>query len=176
MGVTILDGSTLRDFVADDDTFTRKVDARFDALDADRDGLLSRAELARTLKSFRLLDGAGFGYGGGFYTQRPAAAPFLPAEVASLYDSVLNQFDAKAKHSSGYVDRAGFIDEMRRIMVAVADRLESHPLRVSIQYMAGTYFFSEDEPDEDEPVEYVPKEYDPVEYEPIEPEPRPHRV
>ncbi|EEE66654.1 hypothetical protein OsJ_23276 [Oryza sativa Japonica Group] len=45
MSVVILDldESTVRGFVADDDAFGRSVDARFEALDANGDGVLSLA-------------------------------------------------------------------------------------------------------------------------------------
>ena len=112
--MVVLDGSTVRAFVADEAAFARSVDARFAALDAN--GVLSRAELRRALESFRLLDGAGFG------SARPAP---LPAEVAALYDAVFEQFDADHR---GAVDRAEFRDEMRRIMLAVAEGLGSQPL------------------------------------------------
>ncbi|XP_039780192.1 uncharacterized protein LOC120647456 [Panicum virgatum] len=116
--VVVLDGSTVRAFMADEAAFARSVDARFAALDANGDGVLSRAELRRTLESFRLLDGAGFG------SARPAP---LPAEVTALYDAVFEQFDAD---HSGAVDRTEFRDEMRRIMLAVAEGLGSQPLQV----------------------------------------------
>ena len=112
--VLVLDGSTVCAFVADEAAFARSVNARFAALDAN--GVLSRVELRRALESFRLLDGAGFG------SARPAP---LPAEVAALYDAVFEQFDAD---HSGAVDRAEFHDEMRRIMLAVAEGLGSQPL------------------------------------------------
>jgi hypothetical protein len=56
MSVVVLDGSTVRSFVADEAAF-----ARFADLDANGDGVLSRAELRRALESFRLLDGGGAG-------------------------------------------------------------------------------------------------------------------
>ena len=123
----VLDGSTVRAFVADEAAFARSVDARFAVLDANGDGVLSRAELRRALESFRLLDGAGFG------SARPAP---LPAEVAALYDAVFEQFVAD---HSGPVDRAEFRDEMRRIMLAVAEGLGSQPLQVAVDDEGGSF-------------------------------------
>ncbi|OEL35330.1 hypothetical protein BAE44_0003651 [Dichanthelium oligosanthes] len=78
----VLNGSTVRAFVADEAAFAQGVDARFAVLDTNDDGVLSRAELRRALESVRLLDGAG-----GFRSAEPAP---LPAEVTALYDAVLS--------------------------------------------------------------------------------------
>nr|BAK01106.1 predicted protein [Hordeum vulgare subsp. vulgare] len=127
MSMVVLDGSTVRSFVADEAAFARSVDARFAALDANGDGVLSRAELRRALESFRLLDGADFG------SAEPAP---LPGEVAALYDAVFEQFDAD---HSGAVDRAEFRGEMRRIMLAVADGLGCQPLQVAVDDEGGSF-------------------------------------
>ncbi|CAL4923128.1 unnamed protein product [Urochloa decumbens] len=128
MSVVILDGSTVRAFVADESAFAASVDARFAALDANSDGVLSRAELRRALESFRLLDGAG-----GFGSTDPAP---LPAEVAALYDAVFEQFDADG---SGAVDQDEFRGEMRRIMLAVAEGLGTQPLQVAVDDEGGSF-------------------------------------
>lgn len=91
MGVVILDGSTVRSFVEDEAAFARGVDERFAALDLNGDGVLSRAELRRALETFRLFE-SHFG-----------AEVITPSsEVATLYDSIFEQFDTD---HSGSIDR-----------------------------------------------------------------------
>ncbi|CAA6670829.1 unnamed protein product [Spirodela intermedia] len=53
MSVEVLDGATIRDFVEDESSFNGSIEGRFAALDANHDGLLSYAEMARELESLR---------------------------------------------------------------------------------------------------------------------------
>ncbi|XP_008797868.1 uncharacterized protein LOC103712932 [Phoenix dactylifera] len=119
MGVLVLDGSTVREFVGDEAAFQKSVDERFASLDLNGDGVLSRAELRRALETFRLLE-----------THFGVDVVTPPAEVASLYDSIFEQFDCD---HSGTVDREEFRREMRRIMLAIADGLGSSPIQIAVE-------------------------------------------
>ncbi|KAJ3698013.1 hypothetical protein LUZ61_001718 [Rhynchospora tenuis] len=119
MGVVILDGSTVRSFVADEAAFARGVDERFAALDLNGDGVLSRAELRRALETFRLFESH---FGADVITP--------PAEVSALYDSIFEQFDTD---HSGSIDRNEFREEMKRIMLAIADGLGSSPVQMVVE-------------------------------------------
>ncbi|KAH8520486.1 hypothetical protein H0E87_001794 [Populus deltoides] len=55
MGVVIIDGSTVRDFVNDEAQFNKSVDEAFTKLDLNNDGVLSRSELR---KAFETLSGS----------------------------------------------------------------------------------------------------------------------
>ncbi|KAJ0987539.1 hypothetical protein J5N97_005895 [Dioscorea zingiberensis] len=119
MGVVVLDGSTVRAFVGDEEAFGRSVDEKFTSLDLNGDGVLSRAELRRALETFRL-----------FETHFGVDVVTPPAEITALYDSIFNQFDLD---QSGSVDRDEFRSEMRRIMLAIADGLGSSPIQVAVE-------------------------------------------
>ncbi|XP_010936991.1 uncharacterized protein [Elaeis guineensis] len=119
MGVVVLDGSTVRAFVGDEAAFQKSVDERFASLDINGDGVLSRAELRRALETFRLLE-----------THFGVDVVTPPGEVAALYDSIFEQFDCD---HSGTVDLEEFRQEMRRIMLAIADGLGSSPIQIAVE-------------------------------------------
>ncbi|KAG7570423.1 EF-hand domain pair [Arabidopsis thaliana x Arabidopsis arenosa] len=56
MGVVVIDGSTVRSFVEDEEQFKKSVDERFAALDLNKDGVLSRSEVRKAFESMRLLE------------------------------------------------------------------------------------------------------------------------
>ncbi|KAK1313903.1 hypothetical protein QJS10_CPA06g02268 [Acorus calamus] len=126
MGVVILDGSTVRDFVNDETAFTKSVDERFASLDTNNDGVLSRSELRRAFENFRLLE-AHFGV--------DVVTP--PGEISSLYDSIFDQFDIDR---SGSVDKTEFRSEMKKIMLAIADGLGSSPIQIALEEDDGQNF------------------------------------
>ncbi|XP_019159367.1 PREDICTED: uncharacterized protein LOC109156040 [Ipomoea nil] len=116
MGVVIIDGSTVRNFVNDEEAFNKAVDERFSSLDLNDDGVLSRSELRNAFESFRLIE-THFGV--------DAATP--PDELPKLYDSIFEKFDLD---QSGTIDRDEFKSEMKKIMLAIADGFGSSPIQM----------------------------------------------
>ncbi|XP_004511134.1 uncharacterized protein [Cicer arietinum] len=119
MGVVIIDGTTVRDFVADDTRFTNSVNDQFSSLDLNNDGVLSRAELRKAFESMRLIE-THFGI--------DVSTP--PEQLTRLYDSVFDTFDGDR---SGTVDRDEFKSEMKKIMLAIADGLGSSPIQMVLE-------------------------------------------
>uniref|UniRef100_A0A5B7BN25 EF-hand domain-containing protein n=1 Tax=Davidia involucrata TaxID=16924 RepID=A0A5B7BN25_DAVIN len=119
MGVVIIDGSTVRDFVSDEAQFKKSVDERFAALDLNNDGVLSKSELRKAFESFRLLE-SHFGV--------DVATP--PEELSQLYNSIFEKFDCD---NSGTIDLEEFRSEMKKIMLAIADGLGSSPIQMALE-------------------------------------------
>ncbi|KAK9064369.1 hypothetical protein SSX86_015751 [Deinandra increscens subsp. villosa] len=119
MGVIIIDGSTVRDFVNNEPHFKSSVDAQFLALDVNNDGVLSRSEMRKAFESMRLLE-THFGVD----TAVPAE------ELTRIYDSVFQRFDGD---QNGTVDPEEFRSEMRKMMLAVADGLGSSPIQMAVE-------------------------------------------
>lgn len=114
MGVVVIDGSTVRSFVADEEQFKKSVNERFAALDLNNDGVLSRSELRKAFESMRLLE-SHFGV--------DVVTP--PEELVKLYDSIFEKFDTD---HNGSVDLKEFTSEMKMIVLAIADGLGSCPI------------------------------------------------
>ncbi|KAB2627570.1 hypothetical protein D8674_021188 [Pyrus ussuriensis x Pyrus communis] len=119
MGVVIIDGSTVKDFVSDEAQFKKSVDDQFAALDLNSDGVLSRSELRKAFESLRLIE-AHFGI--------DVATP--PEQLTQLYDSIFDKFDSD---QSGTVDLEEFREEMKKIMLAIADGLGSSPIQMVLE-------------------------------------------
>ncbi|BFG20062.1 hypothetical protein CerSpe_063360 [Prunus speciosa] len=119
MGVVIIDGSTVRDFVREEAQFKKSVDEQFVALDLNNDGVLSRAELRKAFESLRLIE-AHFGI--------DVATP--PEQLTQLYDSIFDKFDTD---QSGTVDLEEFREEMKKIMLGIADGLGSSPIQMVLE-------------------------------------------
>ncbi|XP_076925083.1 uncharacterized protein LOC143587783 [Bidens hawaiensis] len=119
MGVIIIDGSTVRDFVNDDAQFKTSVDAQFLSLDVNNDGVLSRSEMRKAFESMRLLE-----------THFGVDAALPPEELTRVYDAVFSGFD---EDQNGTVDPEEFRSEMKKIMLAVADGLGSSPIQMAVE-------------------------------------------
>ncbi|XP_061369873.1 uncharacterized protein LOC133312625 [Gastrolobium bilobum] len=119
MGVVIIDGTTVRDFVSDDAQFSKSVDEQFTALDLNNDGVLSRAELRTAFESMRLIE-SHFGID----------VTTSPEQLTQLYNSIFDKFDVDG---SGTVDRREFRSEMKKIMLAIADGLGSFPIQMALE-------------------------------------------
>ncbi|MCL7030667.1 hypothetical protein MKW94_020996 [Papaver nudicaule] len=119
MGVVILDGTTVKSFVEDESAFKKSVDERFEALDSNKDGVLSRSELRTAFESLRLIE-SHFG--------TDVATP--PEQLSQLYDSIFEKFDCD---HSGTIDIEEFRAEMKKIMLAVADGLGFSPIQMVIE-------------------------------------------
>lgn len=118
MGVVIIDGSTVRDFVSDEAQFKKSVDEQFEALDLNKDGVLSRGELRKAFESMRLIE-THFGI--------DVATP--PEQLTQLYDSIFEGFDCD---KSGTVDLEEFRAEIKKIMLAIAEGLGSCPIQMAL--------------------------------------------
>ncbi|KAM3357813.1 hypothetical protein CQW23_02508 [Capsicum baccatum] len=118
MAVVIIDGSTVRDFVNNEEAFTKAIDKGFTDLDLNNDGVLSRSELRKAFESLRLIE-SHFGV--------DVAA--TPEELTNLYDSIFEKFDCD---HNGTVDREEFGNEMRKIMLAIADGLGTSPIQMAL--------------------------------------------
>ncbi|GJW61215.1 calcium-binding EF-hand family protein [Tanacetum coccineum] len=118
MGVILIDGSTVRSFVNDEQNFKLSIDSQFTSLDTNKDGVLSRSEMRKAFESMHLLE-THFGV----YTKLP------PEELTRLYDLVFVTFDGD---HNGTVDREEFGAEMK-IMLAIADGLGSSPIQTAVE-------------------------------------------
>ncbi|KAM1184143.1 hypothetical protein ACFX15_013150 [Malus domestica] len=83
------------------------------------DGVLSRSELCKAFKSLRLIE-AHFGI--------DVATP--REQLTRLYDSIFDKFDS---NQSGTVDLEEFREEMKKIMLAIADELGSSPIQMVLE-------------------------------------------
>ena len=119
MGVVIIDGSTVRDFVNDDARFKKSVDETFSKLDLNNDGVLSRSELRKAFESLRLIE-THFGV--------DVATP--TEELTNLYDSIFDKFDCDR---SGTVDLEEYRSELKMILLAIADGLGSSPIQMALE-------------------------------------------
>ncbi|XP_010522377.1 PREDICTED: uncharacterized protein LOC104801017 [Tarenaya hassleriana] len=119
MSVEILDGSTIFDFVQDEEAFNVSVTDRFKWLDSDQDGLLSYAEMVKEFGSLRVMEKH---YGVDVKTE--------PEEISRVYGVIFEQFDRDA---NGKVDLDEFREETRRMMLAMAEGMGFLPVQMALE-------------------------------------------
>lgn len=104
------DGSIISEFVSNEKLFKSSTENRFASLDTDNDGFISIAEMAKELISLRMLktcldvDGIALSHG----------------ELKELRRDVFARFDSDG---SGMVDLEKFQEEMREMLIQVANSL-----------------------------------------------------
>ncbi|KAH7424951.1 hypothetical protein KP509_11G033200 [Ceratopteris richardii] len=118
MPVAIIDGCTVREFVEDTDAFEKAMKQRFNNLDSDRDGTLSRSDVRAAFECVRFLGCA-----------LDMLDPNTPDQIDQLHDRVFCKFDTD---HNGVVDIMEFQAQMRDILLAMADGLGAAPLQVVI--------------------------------------------
>ncbi|KAI0501700.1 hypothetical protein KFK09_016645 [Dendrobium nobile] len=120
MSVEILDGETIRQFVADELAFNASIDCRFANLDTNHDGQLSFMEMAKELMSMRVLE-VHFGIDGTGMNQE---------ELVELYRGIFERFD---KDGDGNVDLEDFRAEMKEVLLAVAAGIGFLPVQMVVE-------------------------------------------
>ncbi|CAN6472013.1 unnamed protein product [Victoria cruziana] len=121
MSIVVLDGATIRLFVGDEEAFRRSVDDRFLRLDTNRDGLLSYSEFLHELRRLRVLDSSGFGEEEGARSAE---------QLSLIYAGMFQAFD---RDRSGAIDRVEFREEMKRMLLGVADGLGFLPVQMVLE-------------------------------------------
>lgn len=118
MGMVFIDGSTVRSFVEDEAAFLKLVEPIFKELDVNSDGVLSRAELRPAFERLNILE-AHFG----------VPDKKTPEELQAIYDQVFEQFDTDHNEK---VDKAEFIEQVKQMLLAVADGLGNNPFNILV--------------------------------------------
>ena len=119
MSVEILDGATILNFVEDEEAFNLSVSDMFAQLDADKDGLLSYAEMMKELQSLRV-----------FETHFGVDVKPDPDELARVYESLFVQFDHDL---NGRVDMQEFKEEVKQMMLAMANGVGFMPIQIVLE-------------------------------------------
>lgn len=120
MSVEILDGATILGFVEDEEAFNVCVSDLFTELDADKDGVLSYAEMLKELQRLRVLE-----------THFGVDVKRDPDELARVYESMFVLFDHDL---NGKVDLQEFKEETKQILLAMANGLGSIPLQMALEH------------------------------------------
>ncbi|XP_054817530.1 uncharacterized protein LOC129317188 [Prosopis cineraria] len=119
MSVEILDGSTIVNFVEDEEAFHVSVSDLFSELDTDKDGLLSYGEMLKELKRLRV-----------FETHFGIDVKIEADEAGRVYESMFVQFDHDL---NGRVDLREFEAETKKMMIAMAHGIGFVPLQMVLE-------------------------------------------
>nr|XP_004234473.1 uncharacterized protein LOC101252752 [Solanum lycopersicum] len=119
MSVEVLDGATILSFVEDEEAFSEFIVERFNNLDKDHDGILSYSEMLKELQGLRVFD-----------THFGIDVKIDPNEISRVYSSIFVQFD---HDSNGTVDLKEFKQEMKEMMVAMANGLGFLPIQMVLE-------------------------------------------
>ncbi|KAK3007784.1 hypothetical protein RJ639_014161 [Escallonia herrerae] len=114
MSVAFVDGPTVTEFVEDAEAFEKCVNERFDVLDVDGDGALSRDELQTRMGNLSSME----------YELQPKD------EINGIYDTLFEKFDAD---QNGTIDRDEFMALMKEIMLAKARGIGNSPVLIIVQ-------------------------------------------
>lgn len=114
MSLGIVDGPAVEAFVNDTKSFNRWVDERFNSLDVESKGELSRQALVHRAGKFGSME---------FELQSKD-------EIKNIYDAVFERFDMD---KSGTINRQEFGDLMKEIMLAKARSIGKSPVFIILQ-------------------------------------------
>ncbi|KAL2643183.1 hypothetical protein R1flu_010770 [Riccia fluitans] len=119
MGVVFIDGTTVRDFVKDEEAFNKAVDPLFTDLDTNKDGVLSRSELRPAFERLSLIE-----------SHLGVPVHKTPEELKVIYDEVFEKFDTDHNQT---VDHMEFREQIKQILLAVAEGLGDSPLNMIVE-------------------------------------------
>ncbi|KAL1307902.1 uncharacterized protein [Arachis hypogaea] len=120
MSVEIIDGTTIANFVEDEEAFSASVNDLFAQLDADKDGFLSYKEMVKELQRLRVME-----------THFGVDVKREPEEVARVYESLFVQFD---HDMNGRIDKNEFKKETKKMLLAMANGLGSLPIQMALEH------------------------------------------
>lgn len=115
----MVDDEVIREFVEDDLVFNDVVDGLFNLLDADHDARLSYSELLNGLKNMRVLK-----------EEEEYSGDESEDELRAVYDDLFAMFD---HDGSGKVTREAFREELKKMMLAIADQLAFLPMAMVLE-------------------------------------------